>query len=324
MASSFRPYYPRVQNRPQAVDDATRGFQAGGMAGKALETLGSAIATARTQANQDQVANQLLNQDYPSTPADPNLDPDADMSTDLPEYVSTDVGGTADPGQQGNFQGGQAELKMRMDAAKEQMGMQELQQKIAQSKAAVALAGQKAAGYRLGGGSSSRWLAGDGAGGYGGSGRYGAKPTKPAAYVAGSGDVENDESTDDFGQIRADFDNQHGKGAFDAFQAQSGGTKNADGSYSITDKKGAPIATVQAADVPRWTQRVNAARLKSGQQPIGTLGDGQNPSSNVPAGTAANPVVAQSTLHVRSLPFGTVIYDPNTKQVYTKQKPPTQ
>ena len=346
MASSFRPYYPRVQNRPQAVDDAARGFQVGGMAGKALETLGTAIATARTQANQDQVANQLLNQDYPSTPADPNLDPDADMSTDLPEDVSTDVGGTADPGQQGNFQGGTAELTMRMQAAKEQLNMQNIQQQIAQSKAATALGGQKGAGYRLGGGSSSRWLAGDGAGGYGSSSRGGAKPTKPAAYVGGSGDVENDEGTDNFNQIRADFDNQYGKGAFDQFQAQGGGSEilDKDGNltgYAVTeggkpDDTGKivganPVATVPVQDAPMWMQRVNAARLKAGQQPIEKMigkdsvyGQPQNPGSTAKLGTAANPVVAQSTLQVRSLPFGTVIYDPNTKQTYTKQKPPTQ
>ena len=158
----------------------------------------------------------------------------------------------------------------------------------------------------------------------GARGPRGGGTAKPAAYVAGSGDTENDESTDNFGQIRADFDDQHGKGSFDAFQAQNGGTKNADGSFSITDKNGTPIATVQASDVPQWMQRVNAARVKRNQQPIGSLGTGQNPASNAPVGTVANPVVAQNTLHVRSLPFGTVVYDPNTKQAYTKQKPPTQ
>ena len=332
MASNFRPYYPRVQNRPQAVDDATRGFQAGGMAGKALETLGAAIASARTQANQDKVANQLLAQNYPDTPADPNLDPDADLSTDLPEDVSTDIGGGASPGQQGNFQGGAAELAMRMQAAKESLGLQNLQSEIAQRNAAAKLSGSKAtggAGVRLGGGSSSRWLTGNQGGGgtggaIGGRGLRGGGTAKPAAYVAGSGDVQNDESTDDFGQIRADFDDQHGKGSFDAFQAQNGGTKNDDGSFSIKDKNDKPIATVQAADVPQWMQRVNAARVKRNQQPIGSLGTGQNPTSNAPAGTAANPVVAQSPLHVRSLPFGTVVYDPNTQQTYTKQKPPAQ
>ena len=329
MASSFRPYYPRVQNRPQAVDDAARGFQVGGMAGKALETLGTAIANARTQANQDQVANQLLNQDYPSTPADPNLDPDADMSTDLPEDVSTDVGGTADPGQQGNFQGGTAELTMRMQAAKEQLSMQNIQQQIAQSKAATALAGQKGAGgggVRLGGGSSSRWLAGDGAGGYGSSSRGGAKSAKPAAYVGGSGDVENDEGTDDPNQIAADFDSTYGqKGLYGKYASNLPSLKpDADGNYPLTDAKGETIASIPKADAAVWQQRTNAARVKRGLSPIGPLGDGQNPSSNAPVGTAANPVVAQSTLHVRSLPFGTVIYDPNTKQSYTKQKPPTQ
>ena len=334
MASSFRPYYPRVQNRPQAMDDAARGFQAGGMAGKALETLGSAIATARTQANQDKVANQLLNQDYPSTPADPNFDPDADISTDLPEDVSTDVGGTASPGQQGNFQGGQAELAMRMQTAKEQLGMQDMQQKIAQSKAAAALTNQKAAGgqgVRLGGGSSSRWIAGntgDGTGGTTGAGPRGrgAAAGKPAAYVGGSGDVENDESTDDPNQIAADFDSTYGqKGLYGKYASNLPSLKpDADGNYPLTDAKGETIASIPKADAAVWQQRTNAARVKRGLSPIGPLGDGQNPTSNAPVGTAGNPVVAQSTLHVRSLPFGTVVYDPNTKQTYTKQKPPTQ
>ena len=332
MASNFRPYYPRVQNRPQQSDDVTRGMAIGSAFGKDIQGLGTALAQGIEQQKQNQVANQLLNQDYPSTPADPNLDPDADLSTDLPEDVSTDVGGEASPGQQGNFQGGQAELAMRMQAAKERLGLQSLQQQVAQRQAAAQLTNQKAAGgtgVRLGGGSSSRWLAGNQGGGEAssaGGNRGGSRgaTAKPAPYVAGSGDTENDESTDNFGQIRADFDDQHGKGSFDAFQAQNGGTKNADGSFSINDKNGTPIATVQAADVPQWMQRVNAARVKRNQQPIGSLGAGQNPTSNAPVGTAANPVVAQSTLHVRSLPFGTVVYDPNTKQTYTKQKPPTQ
>jgi hypothetical protein len=331
MASNFRPYYPRVQNRPQQSDDVTRGMAIGSAFGKDIQGLGTALAQGIAQQKQNQVANQLLNQNYPDTPADPNLDPGADLSTDLPEDVSTDIGGGASPGQQGNFQGGAAELAMRMQAAKESLGLQNLQSEIAQRNAAAKLSGQKAAGgggggVRLGGGSSSRWLTGNTGqtGQTGARGPRGGGPGKPAPYVAGSGDTENDESTDNFSQIRADFDDQHGKGSFDAFQAQNGGTKNADGSFSINDKNGNPIATVQAADVPQWMQRVNAARIKRNQQPIGSLGTGQNPTSNAPAGTASNPVVAQSPLHVRSLPFGTVVYDPNTKQTYTKQKPPAQ
>jgi len=334
MASNFRPYYPRVQNRPQAVDDATRGFQAGGMAGKALETLGAAIASARTQANQDKVANQLLAQNYPDTPADPNLDPDADLSTDLPEDVSTDIGGGASPGQQGNFQGGAAELAMRMQAAKESLGLQNLQSEIAQRNAAAKLSGSKAtggAGVRLGGGSSSRWLTGNQGGGgtggaVGGRGPRGGGTAKPAAYVAGSGDVQNDESTDDSNQIASDFDSTYGqKGLYGKYASNLPSLKpDADGNYPLTDAKGNIIASIPGADAQVWQQRTNAARVKRGLPPIGPIGQGQNPTSNAPAGTVANPVVAQSTLHVRSLPFGTVVYDPTTKQTYTKQKPPAQ
>ena len=334
MASNYRPYYPRRMAPVQQVDDAARGFQAGNMIGKSLEGLSTAIVNAQQKSQQDQVANQLLNQDYPSTPADPNLDPDADMSTDLPEDVSTDVGGTASPGQQGNFQGGTAELALRMQAAKEQLSNQTLQQQIAQRQAATALTNQKAAGgqgVRLGGGSSSRWLSGntgDGTVGTTGVGPRGRGPVagKPAPYAANSGDVQNDESTDNPSQIATDFDSTYGqKGLYGKYASNLPSLKpDADGNFPLTDAKGNTIASIPAGDAPIWQQRTNAARLKSGLTPIGPLGTGQNPTSNAPVGTAANPVVAQSTLHVRSLPFGTVIYDPNTKQTYTKQKPPTQ
>ena len=255
------------------------------------------------------------------------------MSTDLPEDVSTDVGGTASPGQQGNFQGGTAELALRMQAAKEQLSNQTLQQQIAQRQAATALTNQKAAGgqgVRLGGGSSSRWLSGNtgqtGQAGAGPRGR-GSVAGKPAALTPSTSDaVQNDESTDNPSQVATDFDAQYNqKGLYSKYMANLPNLKpDAQGNLPLTDAKGDTIATIPASDVPMWQQRTNAARLKSGLTPIGPLGTGQNPTSNAPVGTAANPVVAQSTLHVRSLPFGSVIYDPNTQQTYTKQKPPTQ
>ena len=323
----FRAVSARRNNVPQS-DDVARGLQVGESFGKLLGGLGTAITNAKQSAARDQVANQLLAQNYPDTPADPNLDPNADMSTDLPEDVSTDVGGAASPGVQGNFQGGAAELQQRQAAAKEALTTQDLQSKIAERQAAMALDQAKAsarpAGLSVTGGSASRWTQGsDGTQPGTGGGRQG-KQTKPAPYVGGSGDVENDEGTDNFDQIRTDFDQQHGKGSFDAFQAQSGGAKNEDGSYSITDRSGKPMATVQASDVPMWMQRVNAARVKRSQAPIGSLGDGQNSTSTAPAGTATNPVVAQSKLHVRSLPYGTYVYDPDTKQTFIKQKPQGQ
>jgi hypothetical protein len=342
MASNFRPYYPRVQNRPQTAesDDVQRGMMIGSAFGKDIQGLGSALAGGIQEQQQNQVANQLLAQYYPDQAG--TTDPNADLSTDLPEDVSPDIGGTGTSDVQGNFQGGTAELKMRQDAAKQALGIQSVQAEIAQRQAAAKLAGTKAAGVSLGGGSSSRWLQGGGDGQGGQSGGQRGRGGKTPAYVAGSGDVENDESTDDFSQIRTDFDNQYGKGAFDQFQAEGGGQEQLDKDgnligYSITGPKtkaepdGKPIASVPVQDASMWMQRVNAARLKAGQQPVEKMigkdsvyGQPQNPGSTAKSGTAQNPIIAQSTLQVRSLPFGTVIYDPNTKQTYTKQKPTGQ
>jgi hypothetical protein len=315
--------------------------------GKDIQGLGSALAGGIQEQQQNQVANQLLAQYYPDQAG--TTDPNADLSTDLPEDVSPDIGGTGTSDVQGNFQGGAAELKMRQDAAKQALGIQNVQDEIAQRQAARALASKKAAGVGLGAGSASRWLAGggDGQGGYGGQGGQRGRGGKQPAYVAGSGDVQNDESTDNFDQIRADFDNQYGKGAFDKFQAEGGGSEVLDkdgnltgysvGGVTSTDANGnpvvkkPPIATVPVQDASMWMQRVNAARNKAGQQPVEKMigkdsvyGQPQNPGSTAKAGTAQNPIVAQSALHVRSLPFGTYVYDPNTKQTYQKQKPAGQ
>ena len=304
---------------------------------------GSTIATLMNQGKQDKVANALLAQYYPDQAG--TTDPNADLLTDLPEDVSPDIGGTGTSDVQGNFQGGAAELKMRQDVAKEALGIQSVQSEIAQRQAAAKLASTKAAGVTLGGGSSSRWLQGGGQqDGQGGGQRGGSRSTKAPAYVAGSGNVENDESTDDFSQIRADFDNQYGKkGVFDQFQAENGGKEVLDKNGNLTgysvgqdiDKdgnpKGAPDAFVPVQDAQRWMQRVNAARNKAGQQPIEKMigkdsvyGQPQNPGSTEKAGTQTNPIVLQTPLQTRSLPFGTWVYDPNTKQTYQKQKPAGQ
>ena len=326
MANMTRPYYPRVQNRPQSTSaDWQRGEQAGGQVGKLI----GAFADAINQAKQNKVANQLLNQQYPGTSTPQGNDPDPDpVNQDTgapitdPNAVVPDVG-LPDITTPGNLQGGVAELQMRQAAAKEDLDTQikkaQLADYIAKAAGTGGYAKARGAGTTIAGGSSSRWLSGGGSTGGTTSTTRGGKP---APYQAGSGDVENDEETDSFDQIRADFDDQHGKGSFDAFQAQGGGTKNDDGSYSITDKNGKPLATVQGADVPLWMQRVNAARLKRGQTPMGSLGNGSNPNSTSAPGSADNPIIAQSKVHVRSLPYGAWVKDPNTGQVYQKQRPP--
>ena len=339
MASNFRPYYPRVQNRPQTAEtnDVQRGMLIGSAFGKDIQGLGSALAGGIQEQQQNQVANQLLAQYYPDQAG--TTDPNADLSTDLPEDVSPDIGGTGTSDVQGNFQGGAAELKMRQDAAKAQLGMQSVQAEIAARQAAAKLAGTKAAGVTLGGGSSSRWQAGGGQQG-GGQQQQRSRGGKAPAYVAGSGDVENDESTDDFSQIRSDFDNQYGKGAFDQFQAENGGEEQLDKDgnligYAVGAKKdktgatiGPPRATVPVQDASMWMQRVNAARNRAGQQPVekhigkdSVYGQAQNPGSTAAAGTQTNPIILTSKLQTRSLPFNTWVTDPSTGQTYQKQKP---
>jgi hypothetical protein len=333
MASNFRPYYPRVYPNRQTAesDDVQRGMQIGSAFGKDIQGLGSALAGGIQEQQQNQVANQLLAQYYPDQAG--TTDPNADLSTDLPEDVSPDIGGTGTSDVQGNFQGGLAELKLRQEMAKEQLSQQSVQEQIAQRQAAAKLASTKAAGVTVGGGSSSRWQAGGGQDGQGGqSGGQRGHGGKAPAYVAGSGDVENDESTDDFSQIRADFDNQYGKGAFDQFQAEGGGQEvlDKDGNltgYSIT-KGDKPLATVPVQDASLWMQRVNAARIKAGQQPIekqigkdSVYGAPQNPSSTAKPGSQTNPIILTSKLQTRSLPFGIWVTDPNTGQTYQKQKP---
>ena len=346
MASSFRPYYPRVQNRAyQDPTDYSGAFSSGQTMGK---DFAGAIASLMNQGKQDKVANALLAQYYPDTPGGTDPDPDpVDASGNLNTDPNVAIPDVQLPAVQGNFQGGAAELQMRQEAAKEALSQQSVQEQIAQRQAAAKLASTKAAGVTVSGGSSSRWLQGGGQqDGQGQGGQQRGRGGKAPAYVAGSGDVENDESTDDFNQIRTDFDNQYGKGAFDQYQAEGGGQEQLDKDgnligYQITkggkpDANGnmvgaKPVATVPVQDASMWMQRVNAARLKAGQQPVEKMigkdsvyGQPQNPGSTAKAGTVQNPIVAQSTLQVRSLPFGTVIYDPNTKQTYTKQKPTGQ
>ena len=104
-------YLRRVQARyqGQGQSDVSRGIAAGEAVGKLLGNLGTAIKGAQ----QDALANQLMNtQNAPraalvSTPGGPQPggpqpspgvdsgDPDADLSTDLPQDVSQTIGGSA-------------------------------------------------------------------------------------------------------------------------------------------------------------------------------------------------------------------------------------
>lgn len=157
------------------------------------------------------------------------------------------------------------------------------------------------------------------------------KPTKlgkPAPYVAGSGDVQNDPTTDNFNQIAADFNAQHGKDAYNVFtrnlsnlQPDGKGNlvlmrpatpdeKKADpntpDNVPVTDKNGLPAYSIPATDAGYWGDRYNAARLRSGQGRLGPMPDGVNPNSGDASGSSQiNPIAVTTPLQARALPAGT-------------------
>ena len=329
MPSNYRPYYPRpVYPRAQGAGDAERGLQVGSQIGKLLGGFSEAIQGAR----QDAVANQLMNAGPTGQDTTPvNLgtlpaDSAAPQDLTMPDAgVGPDVGSLM-------HTGGVAEMKLRQSALQDQIRQAQLADELAKTagtgRYAARAKGVSPGVTATGGGNTSRWFSGggqDGQGGGAGGGQRTTKGGKPPPYQPGSTDPENDESTDDPSQISADFDSTYGqKGLYGKYLANLPNLKpDEQGNYTLTDKNGNTIASVPSSDAAIWQQRTNAARVKRGLTPLGPLGNGQNPTSNAPTGGPTNPVILQSKLHVRSLPFGTWVFDPSTNQTYQKQRPPS-
>ena len=339
MPSSYRPYYPRV-NRPaqQGGGDAERGLAVGASIGKLLGGLGSAIKDAR----QDAVANQLMTsqaigdqpgagvtQDLGTLPADDSGAAPAD-NWQLPDSSSPVPGAT--DGTVGGLihTGGVDEMKLRQESAKADLSNQALAAEIAQRKAAAALSGIKAQGVNFGGsGSASAWIknrAGGGQPGAGGSTAGQPRGGKPAPYVPNSSDIQNDESSDDFSKIAADFDNTYDqKGLYGKYQANLSSLQpDEKGNFPLLDAKGNTIATVPGSDAPTWMARTNAARVKSGLQPIGQPAPAANPTANAQPGTLTNPYAPKDNLGIRAVPYGSYLIDPTTGKTVQKNRPATQ
>jgi hypothetical protein len=93
------------------------------------------------------------------------------------------------------------------------------------------------------------------------------------------------------------------------------------GNYVVQDDKGNTIVNLPAQDASYWLARLNAARVRGGQQPV--LSDkfpSANPNSGQPAGTQVNPYKPSNQLEARSLPYNSFFVDPTTGQ--TGQKLP--
>ncbi len=211
--------------------------------------------------------------------------------------------------------GGVAELDLQKEILAQQIQKASLADKLAEAagtgryaKRALPVTKQ---GVTMTGGNGSVW---DGVTGNG-SGSSGKSKASPK-YVAGSGNFETDETTDNPDQIRTDFEAFHPGIDLGDF---AGATRDTQGNYIIPGKPGKDAqgnsvptvkATIPKAEGDVVMQRMDAARKRAGL-----------PSNNgaVPAGfgTQDNPVpLSGSKLQLRSLATGTWVIDPATGKKY--------
>jgi len=276
----------------------------GNIGGDIVKAIGNQIQMNRMNA----VANQILNTQNP---------PRAAWVGGTPPPTGVPTTGT--PPQRG----GVGELQMRQQVQQQDLADQLQRAKIASEIALARSRSIASRGNVAPGGSGSRWRQSLGPNQPNQpGGRGGGKAGKSAAYVPGSGDVENDSSTDNFSQIRADFDAQHGKGSFDTFTRNLGNVQDdGKGNLVLQDQSGKTLFSIPKADAPYWQQRYNAARVAGGQGYLGDLPAGQNPNSGQPGGSQINPFVPKSNLEVRSLPYGSYMIDPHSGQLTIKNRP---
>ena len=291
----------------------------GNVGGDIVKAIGNQIQLNR----QNAIANQIMNTQ--NAPRAGLFAPGVSPTTGQPNVIGANVPTTGTS----PLTGGVGELQMRQQVQQQGLADQLQRAKIG---AQLALANQRAIAARGvgggGGGSAARWkqyLSGQGQGGAPGAA---AKGGKPAPYVAGSGDVQNDPGTDDYSKIRTDFDAQpgQGNGSFDIFARNLGNLRD-DGKGNLvvmktvpdpsdptktiqvpaTDKNGLPLFSIPKNDAQFYTNRVNATRIRTGQPYVGNLPDGINPNSGQPSGTQINPIQikAGDNLTLRSLPYGT-------------------
>jgi LysM repeat protein len=324
-----RPYYPR-HYLPRGAGQARaaaqpRGGGAKGAFGGGVDTsstgnvggdLAKAVINTMLQNRQNAAANAIMNTQTP--PRAGAVGPVVDPATGQITSNITPTVGTAPQ------TGGMGELQMR-----QQMQQQDLADQLQKAKIAseLALAQQRTGrgggggGGGVAGGNAARWQQYlGGVGGPGGFAAAGKKAGKPAPYEPGSIDPNTDPNADKFPVVQADFDAQYGKGAYAKVAPRLGNVVPDDkGNYVVQDDKGNTIVSLPPSDANYWLARVNAARVRSGQQPMLTdKFPSANPNSGQPAGSDVNPFKPANQLEARSLPYKSFFIDPNTGQVGQK------
>jgi hypothetical protein len=314
MASNFRPYYPRVQNRPQQGDDFQRGMQIGGVFGKDIQNLGTTLAQGIAQQKQNQVANQLLAQNYPDQPGGTDPDPDpidaqGNPITD-PDQPIPDV---QLPAVKGNFQGGQAELAMRMQAAKEALSTQNLQAEIAQRKMEGNLATLRS-GLVTSRGNQPQT---GNAGAWSGYNMGGEEANQPASTRGGRGGKSGQsqapvqigsEPVTDQSQLVKHFDGTYGNGSFGKVISNLDQVDTTSNPGFVSFGPSGKQIKVPTSDAQVYVKQQNALRIKQGLNPFPVPGEDASLGSSV-----TNPYPTKNNLDVYSRPPGSWVTLPNGK-----------
>lgn len=327
-SSYFHITAPRRQNL--GAGDVARGLQVGQEIGKLIGGVAGAVKSSQ----QDAAANALMNaaptaQANAQAAQDPDPDPNPDGTDNLAPTAATDPSGTQDPTP---FTGGVAGMKLQQQFEDDQLSRQVKQAQLAETLARTSGTGgfaKKATpvtkqGVTMSGSGNSIW---DGTNPPA-TGRSGSSSTKQPKYVAGTGDYENDATTDDAGQIKADFEAFH-PGLYGKFQGatrddqgnyvipgKGKGTQTTDASGNVVTTPPEPEAVIPKEEGDIFQQRIQAAKRRAGIP----YTDPDLKASGL--GTADKPVIVDQSqpganLRMRSLPPGTVVQDAKTGQRFT-------
>ena len=337
-----RPYYPRGRYA-QAVDQGggfAGGWKIGEQIGSGLGQLAQAIGKVRTEAKQNAVANQLLQQGgwAPS--------PRAGWVGGAAPAAGIPTAGTRPAN------GGVEELNMRIAEAKARQGLAQEQFGLQNAVAKQRLLEQAALGGRRGGAAGSPW--GGGAAGASAApflaqagqqqrsaGARASAGKKAAGYEPGSAHPDDPATYDRYNTLRADVDNQYGKGIYDKLVSSVGDVTidpktgkpqsatpdelQVGPDYSMTFTPGGKTqAHIPGDDVKNFMTRYDAARVRNGQNPlfVDHYLQTQSPESGDPGGSAANPYKVQNNVQLRALPEGSHFINPKDGKIYQKSPAP--
>jgi hypothetical protein len=313
-----RQYLPRRYNQPYQQQSNVSG---------AIDTgskFGEQVAKAMAQAKQNKIADQLAAQYGLYAPR-------AQWVGGTQPAAGVDMRGTslAD-------QGGVEGLKLRMAMANQQRTIQDAQAKQELARAV-------AAGKLAGGSSSSRWTkSGSSDSAVNRSTDSTGKTAKyvPNSYDAETGTLNGKRVADSMAYLRADIDENAGKGATDKLLAAipllqnqggklvvkdsgQGGTPQvrveSDGSLSFLNAQGGIVNSVRPNTLNQAIKRYNALQVRNNGSTIPDPSlTGRYPDVTIPPGNEQNPYVLDPknpNLTLKSIPNGKWFVHPDGRTI---------